>query len=86
MSENSKTLACEYEYEFDNHETCIRAGVALECMIHLLCDLEANLPERMRFDVDGNTLYIRTSTEEHIMFDKFIDVFFEINSRFIIEE
>lgn len=85
MSDNSKTLAYEYEYEFDDHETCIRAGVAIECMIHLLCDLEASLPERMQFDADGNTLYIRTSTEEHIMFDKFIDVFFEINSRFIEE-
>lgn len=85
MSDNSKTLAYEYEYEFDDHETCIRAGVALSYTIHLLCELEANLPEHIQFVVNGNTLYIRTSAEAHLMFDKFIDVFFEINSRFIEE-
>ena len=89
MSENSKVLAYEYEYNFDDRETCIRAGVAIECMIDIIaCNLGRTFGNHIQFEVVDATLYIRTSSKEphdEEVLDKFMDTFFEVNSRFIEE-
>lgn len=80
-----KIIAREHEYEFDDHETCVRCAVMIRALIDMMAVMGATLPERITMEVvyNGNTLAIRTSPDGlAINFDTMIEKFMEFDQEF----
>ena len=75
-------LTYEKVYEFDDEETCIRCAVSLECLIAVLAKVGADLPKRIRFNINKNRLTIRTPKAE-VNWDTFIELFSDINLKYV---
>ncbi len=63
MKDEKKVIAREYEYEFDDHETCVRCAVMIRALVGMMAEMGATLPKRITMEVhqNGNTLSVRTS-------------------------
>lgn len=83
--ENKKVIARECEYEFDDHETCVRCAVMIRALVGMMAEMKATLPERIIMEVvqNGNTLSVRTSPDGYaINFDMMIEKFMEYDQEF----
>lgn len=85
MKDEKKVIARECEYEFDDHETCVRCAVMMKALIGMMAEMGATLPKHITLEVfkNGNTLACRTSPDGMaINFNMMIEKFMEYDADF----